>query len=147
MIHTNRCNEEWRPVFGYVGFYEVSNWGRVRSLSREVNMVYSARRSIKGQILSQCLTVEGYPYVRLSKLGVVKNGFVHRIVALAFIPNPEGKPQVNHKNGIRHDTYFENLEWCTQSENITHSYKCLLRRGPKNSKTKHHILNQIEKEK
>lgn len=64
----------------------------------------------------------GYPYVSLWKHNVGKNCAVHRLVAEAYLPNPENKPNVNHKNSIRTDAHVDNLEWCTQAENIQHGY-------------------------
>ena len=62
-------------------------------------------------------------FVRLSKDSHITNFSIHRLVGMAFIPNPENKPNINHKNAIKADNRVENIEWCTQKENIIHSYK------------------------
>lgn len=112
--------EIWKDVVGYEGLYLVSNMGRVKSMhSRNT---HRAHRS--DGILSPLNTGTGYHKVLLSN-GTVKQAKVHRIVAAAFIDNPENKPQINHKNGIRTDNRVENLEWATNSENSKHSYAVL----------------------
>ena len=80
----------------------------------------------------------GYSSVDLCKDGTIKKYLIHRLVAEAFIPNPEKKPQVNHINGIKTDNRLDNLEWCTHSENMLHSYKQGLSstKGEKNSQSK-----------
>ena len=70
----------------------------------------------------------GYYEVGLRKNGIKKYYLVHRLVAQEFIPNPENKPQINHKNGIKTDNFIENLEWVTNSENILHAYRVLGRK-------------------
>jgi len=65
---------------------------------------------------------QGYSTVQLWVKGNVKNLFIHRLVAIAFVPNPYNKPFINHKNGIRSDNALENLEWCTHQENMQHAY-------------------------
>ena len=82
---------------------------------------------------------KGYPRVYLRRNGVAKQHRIHRLVARAFIPNPENKAQVNHKDGDKTNNHISNLEWCTQSENMRHSYKSLGHRvmvGEKNGKAK-----------
>lgn len=106
--------EIWRPVKGYEGLYEVSNLGNVRSN-------YKANRINKNGLLKGYAGVR-YKMVILCKEGVKKMHTVHRLVAIAFIPNPEGKRCVNHKNGIKTDNRVENLEWCTHSENVSHAF-------------------------
>lgn len=121
-----RCimKEEWKDIPGYEGFYQASTKGRVRSLNR-ICTVYRGstkyKRKLKGKIRS-LVNLNGYNGVRLSKDGDKKLIQVGRLIALTFIPNPNNKPQINHKNGIKTDDRVENIEWCTQSENTQHAY-------------------------
>jgi hypothetical protein len=108
--------EIWLSVKDYEGFYEVSNLGNVRSLKAP------GRGNHCGRILKPAI-VDGYCVVHLSVNGKVHNRYVARLVATAFIPNPENKPTVNHKNGRdRLNNNIENLEWATVSENTQHAY-------------------------
>lgn len=79
----------------------------------------------KTRVLKEQLNKNGYPYVRLVKLGKYYKKMVHRLVAETFISRTEENLQVNHKNGIKTDNRLENLEWCTCRENILHSYRVL----------------------
>ena len=108
--------EEWKPVYGYEGFYEVSTEGRVRSLPRATT---------NGGILKPIYSKDGYASVHLSREGHDKIKRINRLVAEAFIPNPENKPEVNHLNGIRDDNRLCNLEWATTSENNLHACRVL----------------------
>lgn len=114
--------EIWLPVRGYEGLYEVSDLGRVRSLDREVN--YSDGRVVvkKGMIRSVSAGANGYENVRLYKDKKPKSHSVHRLVAEAFIPNPENKPQVNHKDRNPLNNEYTNLEWVTHQENADHAW-------------------------
>ena len=107
--------EIWRSIEGYEGFYEVSNMGRVRSVDRVVG-----NRKYAGKILSLRTAKSGYRNITLSKKGVERTFRVHRLVAQAFIPNPDNLPEVNHKNPIRLGGTDEatNLNWCTRMENL-----------------------------
>lgn len=109
--------EEWKDIRGYEGHYKVSNLGRVKSLARED----SIGRNLKERILKFSLDSEGYPYIILCKNGRVQGFNIHRLVAKAFIPNTENKPEINHKNGIKTDIKVENFEWCFRRENIAHA--------------------------
>ena len=110
--------ENWKDIKGYEGLYQVSDCGRIKSLARDV---YSLNGKLayhtKERILVPFLDRGGYQYVNLSKNGRVKKESVHRLVAMAFLPNPENKPQINHKNEIKIDNFVENLEWCTSVYN------------------------------
>lgn len=122
-------NEEWRDIPGFEEIYQVSNKGRVRSLNRISYNSYGMPRKLKGRLMKLHLNVYGYYDVGLSN-AAGKNGNiykVHRLVALAFIPNPDNLPQVNHKNGIKTDNNVKNLEWCTNAYNVKYGYD--LRKG------------------
>ena len=109
--------EIWKPITGYEGFYEISNQGRVRSLDR-ILIGENGRRLIKGIILKPSTNNEGYNVVNLSKNKIKKQYTVHRLVAETFIPNPDNKPEVDHKNTIKTDNRAKNLRWCTGVENM-----------------------------
>lgn len=107
-------NEIWKDIPNYVGKYQISSLGRLKST---VNKNHRIKKS------HPCK--KGYHRVELAdgKRGVKTSYAVHRLVAEAFIPNPENKSEVNHKDSIRHNNVLENLEWVTHSENQQHAYK------------------------
>lgn len=104
--------EEWKPVVGYEGKYEVSNLGNVDSLNYHKTCV---RKRI---VLSE--SDNGYLRAALAKEGKTKHKLVHRIVARAFIPNPNNFPYINHKDENKKNNCVENLEWCDQKYNINY---------------------------
>ena len=103
--------EEWRPIEGYEGLYEVSSYGRVRSLDRFYYRLH------KGKVLSPTKDRYGYLTVTLNYNGKSKTIKIHRLVAQAFLPNPDNLPQVNHKNEVKSDNCVDNLEWCDAKYN------------------------------
>ena len=108
--------EELRQIQGYEGLYEVSNLGRVKSLERYDKI----GRLIKEKILTPRKDKKGYLYVGLSKDGVQRKFSIHRLVAIAFIPNPDNLPQVNHKDENKEHNWEDNLEWCTNIYNCNY---------------------------
>lgn len=105
--------QEWRAVVGYEGLYEVSSNGDVRSLP-----TVSKARATKVRVLKPSIDKIGYVYVSLTKDKKVKRCTVHRLVAAAFIDNPDGKEQVDHIDGNKGNNAVCNLRWSTRSENI-----------------------------
>jgi hypothetical protein len=132
--------EIWKDIKEFEGRYQVSNMGRVKSLARIIvgnKRGKSHKYNWPEKILKFSRTRKGMGYciVTLSRNGVACYRTIHRLVAKAFVPNPENKPQVNHKNRKKADNKSSNLEWCTLIENLRHAQ---LNGGivkPKGSKT------------
>ena len=108
--------EIWKPVVGYEGLYEVSSLGRARSLGRFV----SINRFLKGRILRLCYNAKGYLRAQLSSNNKAKMYMVHRLVAIAFLPNPDNLPEVNHIDEDKTNNSVENLEWCDGKYNVNY---------------------------
>lgn len=123
--------ENWKDIAGYKGRYQVSDMGRVKSILFK-----------KELILKHGFNRCGYNYINLSKDKVYVSKTVHRLVALAFISNPENKPQVNHKDGDKNNNSVLNLEWNTSKENNTHSFKTGLNKGQKGIVNKNSKLSE-----
>ncbi|WBC28429.1 HNH endonuclease [Rhodobacteraceae phage LS06-2018-MD05] len=132
--------EIWKDIKGYEGLYQISNLGRVKSLKRIV-FKCNITKKLKSKILSESVNRLGYPAVILSKKAMHVNKKIHRLVAIAFIPNPENKPCINHINGIKTDYRIENLEWCTHKENSQHAFRTGLNKMP--SGKDHFMYNKI----
>ena len=126
--------EEWKEIdwiVGYEKLYEVSNFGNIRYLDTQKN-----KKSCNSR---------GYRVISLANgNGKPKVITVHRLVAIAFIPNPKNLPYVNHKNGIKSDNRVSNLEWCTPLENMKHAWRTGLMESMRlaHKYKKHHIKNR-----
>jgi hypothetical protein len=135
-LYRDNCQNEnqeeiWMNIPGYEGYYQASNFGRIRSLQRKITQKSHKNyymRFFKGKILQPRKQNSNYYLVWLSKDGVPSAQLVHRLVALTFIPAVTNKPCINHKNGIKTDNRIENLEWCSYSENIAHSHTIIGRK-------------------
>lgn len=113
--------EEWKDVEGYEGIYQVSNLGRLKSLERIVHSKkWDRREPLK--ILSPPKLKNGYLLATLRKEGKSEKVLLHRLIAKAFIPNPNNLPQINHIDGNKQNNNISNLEWVTAQENIIHAY-------------------------
>lgn len=98
--------EIWKDVVGYEGYYQISNLGNVMRNKKQ---------------LKKIVDKNGYVFVRLYKNGKQKHFSVHRLVAVAFIPNPQNLPEVNHIDANKENNFVNNLEWCTHTENMVHA--------------------------
>ena len=125
--------EEWKNVVGFEEYYKVSNTGRIIRKERLFEAKTNDRKQYKIHIEEKELKFlhdkDGYLKTAFRVDGKRYYRRVHRIVAMAFIPNPENKPVINHKNGIKDDNRVENLEWATVSENTQHGFDVLGRKG------------------
>ena len=125
-------NEVWKDVIGFEGLYMVSSMGNVKSLN------YHRQRIEK--LLVAKVSSTGYCQYDLCKDKAVKQIAGHRLVAGAFLQNPESKKTVNHINGVKTDNRVENLEWATAKENSAHAYLTGLKVGAKGEKSVHSKL-------
>lgn len=123
--------EVWKPIPNFEGLYDVSNFGRVKSLPRNGTIS-------KSRILKPLKKKSGYLDIVLQKNGKRTYKHIHQIVALTFIPNPLDKPQVNHKDGNKYNNHVNNLEWNTASENLNHKYRIL-----KCKPSRHHMKSIV----
>ena len=112
--------ELWRPVKGYEGFYEVSNLGRVRSVDRFVRNSHNGDYTVfkKSIIKKPTLDDGGYETITLNKEGRWETRLVHRLVAIAFLGDPEEGQEVNHKDENKRNNQVSNLEWCSKAYNV-----------------------------
>jgi hypothetical protein len=138
----DNTTENWKYVIGYEGLYEVSTSGIVRSIDR---VIYRNGRCAfyKGRVLKTYIN-RGYVYVTLSKKGIESGKKVHRLVAEAFIPNPDKFPDVNHKDENKSNNCIENLEWCTKEYNRkygTASFRSRLKHRAKGRAIKRYDLD------
>lgn len=129
-VHFKENGEEWRSVVGYEGLYEVSNEGNVRSVVRHKEYVSKITGqpsflTFGGNYLKGYCNKQGYCIVSLSKDGRVKSVGIHRLVAEAFIPNPENKPFVDHINTLPYDNRVDNLRWVDSVENANNELTIL----------------------
>lgn len=123
-------NEEWRDIPGYEGRYQVSNYGHVRSLPYKRTQLSShgtvMEKKYPGKMIIPTDNGNGYKYIRLVNGEKKKNCYIHRLVAEMFIPNPDGKKEVNHIDFNKSNNSYLNLEWVSRKENIHHSIQNMM---------------------
>jgi len=129
--------EIWKDVVGFEGYYQVSSLGRVRSLDRVITNKRGIMTNLKGFVKKLTPDSKGYMVVTLSRNGKDTCGFVHRLVAEAFIPNKEKLPFINHKDEVKDNNNVGNLEWCTCEYNNRYGT------GPDRVKNKIRKLGQM----
>lgn len=133
----NLSGEEWKLVPDLGNMYKISSYGRLLSLNYN-------RQNISKIIILPIL--KGYHRVAISVNNIKGNFSVHRLVAMAFIPNPNNLPFINHINGIKTDNRVENLEWCTASYNLKHAFRTGLKSNAGEKHSKSTLTDSIVKE-
>lgn len=133
--------EEWKDIKDYEWLYQVSNMWRIKSLTWHSGNKHINREYIRKNKLNN----KWYEEISLWHNNTRKHCLIHRLVAQAFIENPENKPQVNHINWIKTDNRLENLEWMTAKENIRHSFANWLQVIPK--WWKHYLSKKVNQYK
>ena len=123
-------SEVWKDVIGFEGFYKVSNKGNVYSVGRK----HARGVNRGGRILKPVYDKDGYSRVSLYKNGIVTRKRTHRVVAEAFIPNPNGFPQVNHRDEVKDNNNVENLEWCDARYNSNYGTRNIRKAQAKSKK-------------
>lgn len=113
--------EIWKDIPKFEGYYQISNLGNIRSLDRVVTRKHLHPNKITGVHIKYSINTKGYIYARVNVNAKKTIIYPHRYVALLFIPNPENKPEVNHKKGIKKDNRASELEWVTRKENMRHA--------------------------
>ena len=129
--------EEWRVIQGFEERYSVSNMGRVKVHKSILNGANGCKRHMPEKILKPKKPKNGYLMVALGRNidGTRRTKLIHRLVAEAFIPNPEGKPTVNHIDENKRNNRVDNLEWCTYAENLHHNNDSVIIRGAETQRT------------
>ena len=114
--------EIWKDIPNFEGYYQASNLGRIRSVTRKakVKILHNDFRTIKGQLISPAITKDGYLKVSLSKNHKRYYFKVHRLIAQTFIPNPHNYPVINHKDENKQNNCVNNLEWCSIKYNCNY---------------------------
>ena len=139
---TSLMNEIWKDVDSYKGYYQVSNCGRVRSVSRSIRY-HTYEKMADSQVIKPVMTYSGYGRVTLNKNGNAKIKAVHRLVLFAFTgPPPTHKHQCNHKDGDKMNNHIDNLEWVTGKENVQHSFNVLNNRTARGERQGHSKLTE-----
>lgn len=114
-------NEIWKDIPEYLGYYQASNFGRIRSTDRTIICDNGAVKHLKSRILKPAKSTNEYLFVNLSVKGIKKVERVHRLIAFAFIENPSNFNEVNHIDSNKLNNNAENLEWCTRAKNMEHA--------------------------
>ena len=120
-ISPNFVYEEWRDVPSFVGVLQASNMGRIKRLSKYRNTKGGGKAYMPEKILAQAISTYGYYKLCISIDAKKYDLLAHRLIAEAFVPNPDNKHQINHINGIKTDNSIKNLEWVSSIENMKHA--------------------------
>ena len=135
-------NKIWKDIPGYEGLYQVNNLGEVKSLKRYVNHSVVGLKRVVNEKIKKPVMADRYLQIKLHRDGVGKHFLLHRIVANAFVPNPNGKQQVNHKDGNKLNNKYTNLEWCTSFENMLHAVDTGLMKKRYGENSRNHKLTE-----
>lgn len=120
--------QKWKFIDGFGSYFKISNLGNIKKIEKYV-LFGSKYLWVLEHFLAKTKDKDGYEKVKIFYEGKRKNIFIHRLVAIAFLDNPENKPQITHKDGIKNNNKLKNLEWVINKENVVHSFNVLNRVG------------------